>query len=228
MDIISNKEDDNSDTVFVSIPNFLDEDEIIIYENYLAETDNWKTGYPHSVPRYQKWYSDNDQYFSKYWLNQTHDRWKSNTHEEWLLNLRKKVQNKIDSIYNQIITTYSLDGCNELKINSSLINYYRDGKDSIKYHTDDEKVFGSNPTVAMLTFGSVRNLDFKRIYYKRETDMDIRINESESYLNRSFKILPGTLFMMMGSVQKYYCHGVEKDQSIVDPRYSITFRAHKN
>jgi alkylated DNA repair dioxygenase AlkB len=228
MDIISNKEDDNSDTVFVSIPNFLDEDEIIIYENYLAETTNWKTGYPHSAPRYQKWYSDDDQYFSKYWLNQTHDRWKSNTHEEWLLNLRKKVQTKIDSIYDQIITTYRLDGCNELKINSSLINYYRDGKDSIKYHTDDEKVFGSNPTVAMLTFGTTRNLDFKRIHYKRETDMNIILNESESYLNRSFKILPGTLFMMMGSVQKYYCHGVEKDPSILDPRYSITFRGHKN
>lgn len=228
MDIISNKEDDNSDTVFISIPDFLDEDEIIINENHLAETNDWKTGYPNSVPRYQKWYSDNDQYFSKYWLNQTHDRWKSNTHEEWLLNLRKKVQNKIDSIYDQIIKSYNLDGCNELKINSSLINYYRDGKDSIKYHTDDEKVFGSNPTVAMLTFGSVRNLEFKRIHYKRETDMDIRINESESYLNKSFKILPGTLFMMMGSVQKYYCHGVEKDQSILDPRYSITFRAQKN
>jgi len=119
---------------------------------------------------------------------------------------------KIDEIF----ITNNFEGWNHSKINSSLINFYRNGNDYIKYHADDELVFGSNPTVSMLTFGCERTLKFKRN------------KKSESELNKSFKVKSGSLFIMAGAVQKYYKHGIEKDKEISDMRYSITFREHKN
>jgi alkylated DNA repair dioxygenase AlkB len=225
MIIKSYKELDGSNSIFIILENFLDLEEQQFYKNKIQSIDDWKTGIfqGSEIQRLQKWYSDNSQYFSKYWANQSHERWKSNNHEKWLLDLREKVQIKIDEIFKT-----KLLGCNHPILNSSLINYYRDGNDCIKYHSDDEKVFGNNPTISMVTFGSHRNLEFKRIYRKDENDHDFKINLTESHMNESFLIEPGSLFLMMGSVQKYYCHGVEKNSLIKEARYSITFREHKN
>jgi alkylated DNA repair dioxygenase AlkB len=214
MDIISNKEIDHGDTIFIIIDNFLTQTDINYYHQQIKEIEDWKKGtfMGLEIQRLQKWYQDDDKYFSKQWLTQDHERWHSNKSEQWLLSLRSKVQEKIDEIFK----TNNFDGWNHPNINSSLINFYRNGNDYIKYHADDELVFGSNPTVSMLTFGCERILKFKRN------------KKSESELNKSFKVKSGSLFIMAGAVQKYYKHGVEKDNEITDTRYSITFREHKN
>jgi alkylated DNA repair dioxygenase AlkB len=214
MDIISNKEISHGNSMFIIIDNFLDQSEIDYYHQQIKEIEDWKRGtfLGGEIQRLQKWYQDDNKYFSKHWTTQTHDRWHSNKSEEWLLKLRVKVQTKLDEIF----TTNNFDGCNHSNINSSLINFYRDGNDYIKYHADDELVFGSNPTVSMLTFGCERTLKFRRN------------NNSESELNKSFKVKSGSLFIMAGAVQKYYKHGLEKEIGIADTRYSITFREHKN
>jgi len=214
MDIISNKEIDHGDSVFIIIDNFLTQDEIEYYHNKIKNVEDWKRGtfMGLEIQRLQKWYQDDSNYFSKFWLTQTHERWHSHKSEEWLLKLRSKVQEKIDEVFK----TNQYEGCNYPKINSSLLNFYRDGNDYIRYHADDELVFGSNPTVSMLTFGCERTLKFRR-------------NEkSESELNKSFKIKSGSLFIMMGAVQKYYRHGIDKEKEVSDMRYSVTFREHKN
>jgi len=214
MDIISNKEIDHGDSIFIIIDNFLNQNDIDYYHQQIKEIDDWKKGtfMGLEIQRLQKWYQDDDKYFSKQWLTQDHERWNSNKSEEWLIKLRSRVQEKIDEIF----ITNNFEGWNHSKINSSLINFYRNGNDYIKYHADDELVFGSNPTVSMLTFGCERTLKFKRN------------KKSESELNKSFKVKSGSLFIMAGAVQKYYKHGIEKDKEISDMRYSITFREHKN
>ncbi|MEK9648758.1 MAG: alpha-ketoglutarate-dependent dioxygenase AlkB, partial [Gammaproteobacteria bacterium] len=40
--------------------------------------------------------------------------------------------------------------------NSVLLNYYRDGKDSVAWHSDDEKELGENPVIASLSLGITR------------------------------------------------------------------------
>jgi alkylated DNA repair dioxygenase AlkB len=214
MDIISNKEIDHGDSVFIIIDNFLSKDEIDYYHNEIQNIEDWKKGtfLGGEIQRLQKWYQDDNKYFSKNWTTQTHARWHSNESEEWLLKLRAKVQSKLD----EIINASQFDGITHPKINSSLINYYRDGNDYIKYHADDELVFGSNPTVSMLTFGCERTLKFRRN------------DKSESSLNKSFTVKSGSLFIMAGAVQKYYKHGLEKEKGLSDIRYSVTFREHKN
>lgn len=230
MNVISNREIDGTDSVFIIIDDFLDSEEQKIYDEHVRNIEDWKNGhfFGCEIQRLQKWYNDDDKYFSKHWANQSHDRWKSNKHEGWLLSLRDKVQRKINEVFDTIIIENDLSGCNRPVLNSSLLNYYRDGSDCIKYHSDDEKVFGSNPTVGMLAFGSQRYLQFKRIQYKTENEYQYVRNPAEDHLNKKFVIKPGSLFLMMGSVQKYYYHGIDKDLSVNDARYSITFRAHKN
>jgi alkylated DNA repair dioxygenase AlkB len=37
-----------------------------------------------------------------------------------------------------------------------LINYYRDGKDRVAWHSDDEKELGINPVIASVSLGAER------------------------------------------------------------------------
>jgi alkylated DNA repair dioxygenase AlkB len=55
----------------------------------------------------------------------------------------------------------------KIDFNSVLVNYYRDGKDSMGWHSDDEKELGHNPTIASISFGSERDLVFRIKLAKR-------------------------------------------------------------
>jgi alkylated DNA repair dioxygenase AlkB len=52
-----------------------------------------------------------------------------------------------------------------IPFNSVLLNYYRDGNDSVAWHKDRESVLGRNPIIASVSFGQVRSFDIaaKRI-----------------------------------------------------------------
>lgn len=209
------KEQDGTHSVFAMIDNFLTPSEVARHHELLNDVNDWKGGifFGNGMPRLQKWFQDENKYFSKNWHTQTHERWMAQNADEWLFDLRKKIQIKVDEIFENEIND-KFNGCNRPVLNSSLVNYYRDGKDSIRFHRDDEKVFGDNPTVAMLTFGAERELKFKR--------------PDNRELDTSYVIKSGSLFMMMGSVQKKYFHGIERNLDIKEGRYSVTFREHKN
>jgi alkylated DNA repair dioxygenase AlkB len=219
--------DATADSVFIEIPNFLNADDIAHYESLLASTPDWKAGEfinGAATPRLQKWFQDDEHYFSKYWKNQDLERWKSAPADAWLIDLRARIQAEIDTLFEtQINDVYK--GCKRPIFNSTLVNYYRDGNDYIRYHKDDETVFGENPTIAMLTFGCPRDLKFKwTISSKDRTYSTFATVRHEK--DKVFHVEPGTLFLMAGSVQKCYWHGVERDPSILDPRFSLTFREH--
>ena len=44
--------------------------------------------------------------------------------------------------------------------NSVLINYYRDGKDRVAWHSDDEKELGKNPVIGPLALEPKGNSNF--------------------------------------------------------------------
>lgn len=221
--------DSAADSLFIEIPNFLSADEIAYYEAKLVDTPDWKAGEfaGGKTPRLQKWFQDDEQYFSPHWTNQTHDRWKSSAAEEWLNALRARIQSAIDTLFEAQIKRSDYKGCHRPEINSTLINYYRDGGDYIRYHKDDEKVFGDNPTIAMLTFGRSRELKFKWTVSQNDRS-EPGFGTSAHENDKSYTVKPGTLFLMAGAVQKCYWHGVERDPCITEPRYSLTFREHKS
>ena len=65
-------------------------------------------------------------------------------------------------IWNQDLIMIRKKIYQELKIdfNSVLANYYRDGKDSMGWHSDDEKELGPNPTIASISFATKRDRSY--------------------------------------------------------------------
>ena len=99
----------------------------------------------------------------------------------------------------------------ELKIdfNSVLANYYRDGKDSMGWHSDDEKELGPDPTIASISFGSERDLVFRN----KITKETIAIPQTN-----------GCLILIDGKTQKNWQHSIKKTQKVIGPRINLTFR----
>jgi alkylated DNA repair dioxygenase AlkB len=59
--------------------------------------------------------------------------------------------------------------------NSVLLNYYRDGNDSVAWHSDKESIMGSQPVIASVSFGQVRSFDIRRKDDHTET-YSVRLN----------------------------------------------------
>lgn len=49
-----------------------------------------------------------------------------------------------------------------IHFNSFATNLYRDGHDSIGWHSDDEPMFGKNPVIASLSFGDERMFELRK------------------------------------------------------------------
>ena len=96
-----------------------------------------------------------------------------------------------------------------IDFNSVLANYYRDGKDSMGWHSDDEKELGPNPTIASISFGSERDLVFRNKISK-ET---LAIPQTK-----------GSLILIDGETQKNWQHSIKKTQKLIGPRINLTFR----
>jgi alkylated DNA repair dioxygenase AlkB len=97
-------------------------------------------------------------------------------------------------------------GC---RFNSVLLNYYRDGQDSMGFHSDDEKELGRNPAIASVSFGAPRTFILK---HKR--------------LPKTVKLAlgDGSLLVMAGALQHNWRHGINKEKSARAPRVNLTFR----
>jgi alkylated DNA repair dioxygenase AlkB len=93
--------------------------------------------------------------------------------------------------------------------NSLLLNLYRDGRDSIGYHSDDEPELGVNPIIASVSLGAVRQFVLKHKKGKEKL---------------TFRLAPGSLFVMGGTCQHHWIHGVPKTAEQVGERINLTFR----
>ena len=95
------------------------------------------------------------------------------------------------------------------KFNSALLNYYRNGKDSMGWHADDEPELGKNPVIASVSLGAERKFQFKH-----KTIPKSLINITLS---------PGSLLIMQGATQHHWLHQVPKVKDAGE-RINITFR----
>lgn len=99
----------------------------------------------------------------------------------------------------------------ESRFNSVLLNYYRDHRDSMGLHADDEPELGTEPVIAALSLGAERKLHFK---HKTRRDL--------APLNVA---LPsGSLLIMRGPTQRHWKHGLRKLRRPCGPRVNLTFR----
>lgn len=99
----------------------------------------------------------------------------------------------------------------ETSFNSALLNYYRDGQDSMGYHQDNEPELGENPTIASLTFGAERTFQLKHI-------------TNQSIKRKDIPLKSGSLLIMAGETQHHWKHQIPKTKKPIGPRLNITFR----
>ncbi|MFA5493362.1 MAG: alpha-ketoglutarate-dependent dioxygenase AlkB [Porticoccaceae bacterium] len=98
-----------------------------------------------------------------------------------------------------------------LGFNSALVNLYRNGADSVDWHSDDEPELGPAPQVASLSLGAVRRFELKHRTIPGE---------------RCRLDLPdGSLLLMAGELQRHWRHRVPKQPGVTEERINITFRA---
>lgn len=98
-----------------------------------------------------------------------------------------------------------------LKFNAVLLNLYRNGNDSVAWHSDKEHRIGSNPNIASVTFGQTRPFKFRH-----KTDKDI--GQVEIPLHH------GTLLLMSGTTNTHWEHHIPKSAKEMLPRINLTFR----
>lgn len=99
----------------------------------------------------------------------------------------------------------------ESEFSTVLLNYYRNGADSMGWHRDNEKSLGSNPTIASLSFGTSRPF-LLRHYGDRKLRVKIDLT-------------PGSLLVMTGTTQHNWQHSLPKRPKLQTERINLTFRA---
>jgi alkylated DNA repair dioxygenase AlkB len=95
------------------------------------------------------------------------------------------------------------------RFNSLLLNYYRDERDSMGMHCDDEPELGIEPAIASLSFGATRTLI---VEHKRSGE------------RLKLALTDGSLLLMSGAMQANWRHGINKERGPLGPRVNLTFR----
>ena len=109
----------------------------------------------------------------------------------WLSPLRQLVEDYLNQDFNFVS-----------------FSYYRDGKDSLSFRSEDQALLGLNPSVASVTLGNPRPFLLK---------------EKATKHTESFSLSCGDLFVMQNNCQKDYLHSVPKIPTAL-PNISVTFR----
>jgi alkylated DNA repair dioxygenase AlkB len=148
----------------------------------------WGRTYPQ--PRLIAWYGDAGMNYTYSGLQLTPLPW-----TETLLDIKSRVQ-----------------AVTRTDFNSVLLNYYRDHRDSMGLHSDDEPELGEQPILASLSLGEERIFILK---HKRDKVLKpVRL-----------KLASGSLLVMKGDTQRYWKHGIDKEARPCGPRVNLTFRS---
>jgi alkylated DNA repair dioxygenase AlkB len=96
------------------------------------------------------------------------------------------------------------------RYNSVLANCYRNGQDSMGWHSDDEIELGPAPIIASLSFGATRRFCLQHRKRKHER-LELLLQE-------------GDLLVMAGNTQACYRHALPKTARPIGERLNFTFR----
>ncbi len=101
----------------------------------------------------------------------------------------------------------------QCEFNCALLNYYRDGRDSMGWHTDNEPELGPSPTIASISLGDCR--DFRL----RPKPGGIAAEEAP----QTIALQHGSLLLMLPPTQAHWQHSLPRRVER-GGRINITFR----
>lgn len=186
---------DLPDTELILIDNFFSKEESDQYYELLLHQTKWRE-YEMEIfdkkvkaPRMIAWYEDKDNTGS------------SADGPDWtpeLATIRTRVEKET-----------------EVGFNSVLLNLYRNGKDSVAWHSDQEGNSGPNPIIASVTFGETRMFRLRHKFRKDIPQVEIPLHH-------------GSFLLMAGTTNTFWQHQVPKTSRDVLPRINLTFRRVKH
>lgn len=97
-----------------------------------------------------------------------------------------------------------------VEFNSVLANRYRDGRDAMGWHGDDEDELGPTPVIASLSLGATRRFVLK---HRRLPERKLAL-----------ELPSGSLLVMAGRTQQHYRHALPRTVKPVGERINLTFR----
>jgi alkylated DNA repair dioxygenase AlkB len=95
------------------------------------------------------------------------------------------------------------------RFNSVLLNRYRNERDSMGMHSDDEPELGEAPVIASLSYGATRTFILRHKRDKRTVRLALE---------------DGSLLLMSGQLQRNWLHGINKATRQLGERLNLTFR----
>jgi alkylated DNA repair dioxygenase AlkB len=184
----------NKDGKVVLYPNFFSIKESDRFFSDLYQSVKWKQdtiqffGKKMPLPRLTAWYGNEGKSYTYSGIQQNPEPWNP---------VLKSIKSKVEEI-------------SGVTFNSVLLNLYRNGKDSVSWHSDDEPELGKNPVIASVSFGAIRRFSLKHKIHK-DCKIDIDLPN-------------GSLLLMKGQTQHYWQHQITKTSKAVQPRVNLTFR----
>ena len=142
------------------------------------------------VPRMEAWYGDEGKSYAYSGIHMDPKPW-----TEELIIIKHKIE--------------PLAG---VAFNSVLINYYRDGKDRVAWHSDDEKELGQNPVIGSVSLGAERKFKLRHKQYKTNG------------LKHEILLRHGSFLLMQGTTQHHWMHEIPRTAKPIGPRINLTFR----
>ncbi len=137
-------------------------------------------------PRLSAWYGEKSYEYSGH-------KWKKNIWPKSIIKIKEDVE-KLTS----------------LKFNGVLVNLYRNGQDSMGWHSDNEKELGYDPKIVSVVFGEKRRFLIR--------DKKLKKNKKEIEFEN------GDIMLMGSGIQKKWEHSIPKTAKTVGERINLTFR----
>ena len=184
----------NAELLF--FPDFWENDEATFLFDLLKKELDWQQsaikifGKNVHEPRLTAWYGDEGKIYTYSGKTQIPNAWHT-----ILLSIKNKIEKH--------------SGRSEI-FNSVLCNFYRDGKDSMGWHSDDEKELGINPMIASVNFGETRRFLLR--------------HKKDKTLKHELSLTHGSLLLMFGTMQHFWQHAIPKEPKKNQPRINLTFR----
>jgi alkylated DNA repair dioxygenase AlkB len=175
--------------------NFLyDEQDKLLYKD-LIEDIAWQQdlikfyGRKIPLPRLTAWYGDHGVSYTYSGILMYSHFW---THS--LLQVKGWIENKTQHQFNSV-----------------LLNQYRNGNDSVAWHSDDEPELGQDPIIASLSLGASRKFELRSRSQPNLDKIEILLNS-------------GDLLIMGGGTQQNWQHQIPKMRKVKETRINLTFR----
>lgn len=107
-----------------------------------------------------------------------------------------------------------LETAGRCRFNAVLANAYRDGRDSMGWHSDDEKELGDEPVIASLSLGATRRFLLR----------PRRRNTGDPGGTIALALDHGSLLLMRGQSQQRFQHALPRTRRPAGLRINLTYR----